>query len=215
MLHAAFDDDMDYYHLISGQDYPCKSNQEFDKFFEKNKGKSFMRYDTDDETKTWRKEKYPYRYMNWFFTDTIILRSNHFGLLRNLITKFFNVLIKRKPIENVCAGWNWFSWSKRVVEFVLSEYKQNKPYFKRFYFTTCCDEIVFHTLLSNHLNELQINSINSLRFVEWHPKRQFFGKLPLVLQETEFDDIIKSNSFFCRKVELPESMNLIKMLDQR
>lgn len=33
LLKAAFNDNMDYYHLISGQDYPCKSNQEFDAFF--------------------------------------------------------------------------------------------------------------------------------------------------------------------------------------
>ena len=31
---------MDYFHLISGQDFPLKSNKEFDSFFEKNRHKA-------------------------------------------------------------------------------------------------------------------------------------------------------------------------------
>lgn len=215
LLKAAFDDNMDYYHLISGQDYPCKSNKEFDAFFEMHKGQSFMHYDTEAEVQAWRLDKYPHRYMNWYFNDTFILRNKHAKLLRNFITKIFNKFLKRKSIENVYAGWNWFSWSKNVVKYVLFQYEQRRKYFDRFYFTTCCDEIIFHTLLAGHLQDLQISPHNSLRFVEWYPKRHFKGKLPLVLQETEYDDIIKSDSFFCRKVELPESMKLIKMLDNQ
>lgn len=215
LLQAAFNDNMDYYHLISGQDYPCKSNQEFDAFFEKNKGKSFMYYDTEKEAKLWRLEKYPYRYMYWYFTDTFILRNKHLHLLSNYIAKIFNKLFKRKPLKRIYAGWNWFSWSKKVVEYVLLQKKENKSYFKRFHFTTCCDEIIFHTLLANHLQELEINPNNSLRFVEWSPKRHYTEKLPLVLQEMEYDDIVKSNAVFCRKVELPVSIQLIKMLDNQ
>lgn len=215
LLKAAFNDNMDYYHLISGQDYPCKSNQEFDAFFEKNKCKSFMYYDTEEEAKLWRLEKYPYRYMYWHFTDTFIFRNKHLHLLSNYIAIIFNKLFKRKPLERIYAGWNWFSWSKKVVEYVLLQNEKNKPYFKRFHFTTCCDEIIFHTLLANHLQELEINPNNSLRFVEWSPKRHYTGKLPLVLQEMEYNDIVKSNAFFCRKVELPVSIQLIKMLDNQ
>jgi len=62
---------------------------------------------------------------------------------------------------------------------------------------------------------LEINPNNSLRFVEWSPKRHYTEKLPLVLQEMEYDDIVKSNAVFCRKVELPVSIQLIKMLDNQ
>ena len=33
LLRKAYDAGMDYFHLISGQDYPCRSNEEFDAFF--------------------------------------------------------------------------------------------------------------------------------------------------------------------------------------
>lgn len=204
---------MDYFHLLSGQDWPCKKNEEFDEFFEKNNGVSFMHYDSEIEAKEWIKGKYPNRYMRWYFNDFFSVAGCKIQPLRNFLGRFFNKFIPRTPIDNVHAGWNWFSWSRNVVEYVLTEFYDNSAFFRRFHFTTCCDEIVFHTLLANHLNELKINPHNSLKFVEWHPKRKYEGKLPLILRETEYNEIVDSQALFCRKVDYYESQKLIKMLE--
>ena len=42
--------------------------------------------------------------------------------------QIFNKLFKRKPLKRIYAGWNWFSWSKKVVEYVLLQKKENKSY---------------------------------------------------------------------------------------
>ena len=52
LLKQAVQYDIDYFHLISGQDYPCRPNEEFDAFFEKNSGRSYMHMDSEQESST-------------------------------------------------------------------------------------------------------------------------------------------------------------------
>lgn len=198
----------DYFHLLSGHDYPCVNNLEFDRFFEENKGRSFMHFDSDEEVAAWRKRKYPDRVMPWYLFDQM-----KGGRLRRYCEKMLNKVAKRKPIPELYAGWQWFSWHKSLVKYVLDYEKENSAFFRRFHFTKCSDEVVFHTLLHSHIDELNIVPHNSLRFIEWHPKRSF-KTLPLVLEKTELEGIIEQKSLFCRKVRYPESETLLDALDK-
>ncbi len=49
--------------------------------------------------------------------------------------------------------------------------------------------------------------------VHGHPKRAY-ASLPLVLNLDEYDDIIGSDSLFCRKMDPVESCGLMDMLDK-
>ena len=200
---------IDYFHLISGADYPCKSNKEFDAFFEQNKGRSFMHFDSEIEIGMWNKTKYLNRVKNWNFNDIQWLGKTQ----RRLLSAFFNLLIKRKQIPGLVAGWQWFSWHRSLTEWVLSNIDKHRQLLYRFKYTSCSDEMFFHTLLYPHIHELNIEPYNSLRFIEWHPKRQY-TTLPLILDETEYNDIIKSGAIFCRKVDPIQSQKLIKKLDK-
>lgn len=204
---------MDYFHLISGVDYPCKNNKDFDNFFDIHNGESFMHYDSDKEIQMWRETKYRSRIQKWNFIDIAIFSNKGLGLkLIQYIQYVFNIFVKRRWIPNVVAGWNWFSWHRNVVEYVLLYIKLNPKYLKRYKYTSCCDEVIFHTLLQNKTNELKINKYNSLRYIEWHPKREY-KSLPLILKESEYNDIIESNSMFCRKVDPKDSLKLLDLLD--
>lgn len=51
----SFPKKMDYLHLISGHDYPCTSNEEFDRFFKQcPSGRSYMHYDNDEQHIMWK-----------------------------------------------------------------------------------------------------------------------------------------------------------------
>ena len=52
---------MDYFHLISGQDYPLRTNKQFDDFFELNNEKSFAAIEEQDYHELCMKSKYPLR----------------------------------------------------------------------------------------------------------------------------------------------------------
>lgn len=52
---------MDYFHLISGQDYPLRSNEQFDDFFEHHAGMSFAAIEGQEYHDECMKLKYPLR----------------------------------------------------------------------------------------------------------------------------------------------------------
>lgn len=65
----------------------------------------------------------------------------------------------------------------------------NRDYVKRFKWTSCCDEIFFHTIVMNSPYAEQICP-NDLRYVDWNRKHE--GEtLPRILDESDFEDIVK------------------------
>lgn len=75
--------EFEYVNLISGQDYPIKSNTDISSFFEKNKGKQFMDYfalfpkqgEPDDYDNFWGPERTPWRVTRYHFKINGVVRS--------------------------------------------------------------------------------------------------------------------------------------------
>ena len=211
LLNKAASMGMDYYHSLSGQDFPCVDNNTFDTFFESCDNRSYMHYDSPEEAKIWSKGKYPNRYRRYYAFDIPGRNLILVKLLVKVLNRISRLLPRRPEIENVAAGWSWFSWHKQVVNYVLKYLKDNPEYLKRFKYTACCDEVIFHTMLNGLDGKLNIDKYNCLRFIEWHPHRSY-KTLPLVLNESEYTEIINSKSFFCRKIHPVESEQLKLML---
>lgn len=201
---------MEYFHLISGQDFPCKSNQFIDSFFNKHLGESFMKFDTLEETREWRKKKYPNRYRIYSFSDKGTCNSFIVNLLKYPIKLVQKFVYLRPEIKDVYAGWNWFSWHRRVLEYVLKYINLHPNSLERLRYCSCMDELYFHTILHDKMQELNIVD-NALRYIVWYPKRPA-KTLPLVLNENEYLEIIHSDAIFCRKVNPLESAGLKKRL---
>lgn len=204
----------DYYHLISGQDYPCVTVDTFDSFFEKNAGTSFMKLDTEDETIEYRKKKFPYRLENWYLNDKLDA-----SILGVKLYKIFNRLTKIIPrpyraMNSVWGGWNWCSVTRDVLEYCLVYLDEHPEYVRRFRYTLASDELILATIIKPVAEKMNVDINNSLRFVEWNPRR-YSKTLPLILNELEYEDIVNSGAFFCRKVQLPESEELLEMIDNK
>lgn len=209
LLKEAFhyDVNIDYFHLISGHDYPCVSNKEFDLYFESApQGRSYMHYDTDEQHVKW-KIKIDRRINRWHVVDF------HCGkIIRLWARTIFTWFVPRKFDGELFAGWQWFSWHRSLVEWILSYLEEHPKYLTRFHYTTCCDEVLFHTLLYPHLDELNIEKNNALRYIDWTPKRKT-KSLPLVLDERDYISIRDSEALFGRKFYLGVSEKLLDMLD--
>ncbi len=205
----------DYVHSISGQDYPVVSNEAFDARMEAANGYSFMWYDRDEEHASWIVPGgyYERRYRWWCLSREKV----RIPFMRKVLGKFDQYSRKflvRKRIEGIRAGWSWFTWHVSVMNFVLEYMSTHPEYLRRFRHTYCCDELIFHTLLYPYLDNLKIHKDNALRYIEWHPKRAYNGKLPLLLEETEYEDIIRTGALFCRKVDSRVSERLLEKLDE-
>lgn len=217
LLHKAQEKGMDYYHLMSGQDFPCRSNNEFDDFFAKNEGYSYMLMDSDKFRRESMVRKYPSRIKPWYFYD---IKHRDVSLV-NFVARGLNFVSRRfewrKDIPNLWGAWQWFSWHKTVTDYVLKEELNNQSFFRRFQHTSCSDELIFATLLHDHRDQLKIISNNSLRYINW--KKFVEGRKkknsPLILNEDEYDDIVESGVFFCRKVDPIISRKLLSLLEER
>ena len=172
-----------------------------------------MHFDNEEEAEDWKKYKYPERYKRFHFNDLYIVNQRVSTFIRIVFSIIFK-RYERPDISGIAAGWNWFSWHKSVVDYIFDFLDRNSKYIDRFHYTSCCDEIFFHTILNEHTTELNINRDNALRFIEWHPKRNA-KSLPLILDEREYQDIVDSRAFFCRKVDPSASGRLIEMLEKR
>ena len=128
----------DYFHLISGHDYPCVSNEKFDNFFNNvPKGRSFMHFDTEEQHIKW-KHKIDSRVNKWYLNDMTNCR-----LCKLLLTKVLNIFVPRKFETELYAGWNWFSWHRSLVKWVLLYLNNNKNYLKRFHYTSVVKKSYF------------------------------------------------------------------------
>lgn len=205
----------DYVHQISGQDYPLRSNEQFDEFFEST-DESFMCFNYEKQMEYW-KPIYD-EHVNWWssngtsgFLDTFF--RNHYH------SRIFHKLFPRTPIMNCAGGWDWFSWSDNVVDFLRSKipfappYWRNK-YLRRFNHTIAPGEHLWPTLLYPHLAELKIRKHFPLRYVSWHAYHDVEQThRPYDMDERDYERIINSAAFFCRKVDETISAKLLDMID--
>ncbi|MFV0197387.1 beta-1,6-N-acetylglucosaminyltransferase [Empedobacter falsenii] len=187
----------DYSHiiLISGQDFPLKSNREIDEFLNLNLNENYIQYFLIP--KEGKFANYQWRYTR-----------RHYPKNEKFLRKINNVLIRmgifnidgRKLLPNYkyYSGSQWWILTKDAIEYVL---KESTPkmlnYFK---YVFCSDEMYFQILLLNSDKKFSITN-DTLKFMKWeefnHPKD---------LDINELDEIFNSpKNLFCRKISKGKS----------
>jgi len=199
--------DFAYYHLISGSDYFCSTNEAFDQFFENNT-KSYLDI-REGSSFEWRLKLFT-------FNDFINRRGRWKNILwhtDDIQKKLLPYITIRKPLkEKFYYGSQWFSLSNEVIDYILDFCKKNRWFVRRFYLTFVPDESFFHMIIMNGPKADQIVPKN-LRFIDWNrkvPKEP----LPRTLDVEDYDDIVKSGCFFCRKISTVKSATLLEKFDK-
>ncbi len=203
----------DYVHMISGNDYPLRSNEQFDQFFE-NTESTFMLYDRDEY---WDKNRDNIEHsVNYYHLNRGGFISTLFSKTLGIVLSF---IIPRQRINNLAGGWDWWSWNARTFNYVLGFLDTHPSYLRRWNHTVCVTEKFFHTILAEKREEFKIETWNPLRFVSWKPRRDMGANYnpyrPYDLTEREFELVINSKAFFCRKVDEIESSSLLDMIDSQ
>ncbi|WP_050008241.1 beta-1,6-N-acetylglucosaminyltransferase [Butyrivibrio sp. WCE2006] len=205
LLENAFRNNYDYYHIISGGDLLITSNQEFDAFFENNKGFEFIDFDDNkliNDPEILRRVRL-YHFLQNFrrisgssFINSIFVFFERCLLLLQIIlqidrTKKLNWTIK--------YGSQWVSITNDLTKEVLNHKKNVKEVFR---FTNCADELFIQTIAYNSMFrdkifENEIDSLmNNMRVVDW--KRGKNGS-PYTFCSSDFENIIHSKGLFARK----------------
>lgn len=191
----------EYINFMSGQDYPIKSADYMLDFFERNKGKQFIEYQSIE--RQWV-EAQP-RITKYHFTNFTFKGRHRIEWLVNLLTP------KRKLPNNLDPYGKAMFWMMNperamyVVNFV-----ESNPQLERFFlFTWGSDEFVFQTVLMNSPYKDELVN-NDYRYIDWSAG----GSHPKVLDMTDLERLRNTDDLFARKVNAEKSGKLLDALDK-
>lgn len=203
----------DFLILMSGQDYPLKTNEEIIQFFSENSNFSFINAvplpDPEwDINISSRWENYYYNFINP--RKSKFRRRLNLGL--NLILNLFIRIIKgkRKFPENYSpyGGSAWWCLSREGVEYLNTFTFENPEFIKFFEHVFIPDEIFFQTVLVNSpLKNKIINS--SLTYDDWSTNAAH----PKLLCVEDYEKLLSSGKLFARKFDETLCPKILDMID--
>jgi len=197
--------------LLSGQDYPIKSNQYINKFISENKN-NFLEYFPLPNPQKWKPDGGMYRIDKYFFG--LKLHHKYAAKTMNLMSRFFPSL-RRKKLEGMKAhaGSMWWIIDKYSADYIL-DYVNNNPDYVAFHrHTFAPDELFFHTILLNAKDERISSSIinNNKRYIKWRDRD---ASHPETITSKYFDDMKASDALFARKFDLSTDSEVLNLIDE-
>lgn len=197
--------DADYVVLLSGQDFPIKSNEDIFSFFKENYGRNFIENKPiyNKVIKDYRHGLY--RIENWFW-------SEKFGINRSMqLVKWQEKLgIRRKFIKGIVPYWGsqWWSLHKECIKFILSQCNTNNKTYLFYKNSFIADEMLFQTLIMNsEFKNTVVN--NNYTFIKWNR-----GPITCkTLTKEDLSELIQSDNIFARKFDISNDSEVIKYIN--
>ena len=198
--------DVNYIHIITGQDYPIRTNKEIYDIVDKNPRAIYVYTIPKEQYTNKIKKRYWY---HWYF-DIFNERSKYGHLMNRLLECINKLFPKRRKIgdyqeEQIYKGLVYSSFPIDVLKYIISFIKENKKYMEDLATCKIPEEFFFQTILKNSKYAENIQNDN-LRYCVWEERD---GNSPAILDERDYEEIIHSNKIFMRKVG-KESMKLIQ-----
>lgn len=222
LLRKAVDEgEFQYAVLLSGQDFPIKSNRHIESFFEAHEGKEFISY-TPLPPKEWGWGPEIMERIEYYWrVDGVSHLLEMFGSKRlqrwgwsaysRLTTSVYRHApsLKRKFLPGIApyGGPSWFAISSRCAKYVLNYLRAHPEYCRFFARTLVPDELFFQMLILN--SPFRDHVLNdALRFTDWETG----ASSPRVLTGGDFDRLVASDSLYARKFDSTNSPDIISRI---
>lgn len=203
-----------YFHLISGQDWPLKSPREIYQYFEHSDKLNMVYWRMLDKIKTGEQEIDWVKY--WYNYDQINRRS-FFGKVYHrmlLITEKLMGVNRLKKLnldeDQMYAGREWVDVPRDILEFALAEYQKRTDLQTLFKNSFCSDEMWLQTIVCNSKYRDRIDQ-NIHRYLP-EAAGKTHGIKPQVITAADYSEIASGDYFFGRKFVMPESDEIIHRL---
>lgn len=204
--------DINYFHIISGQDWPIKSIDEIYDFYDNNDN-IYMYYGKANEIV--RSGESVLNWQKFYYNYDVIKRRTLFGkIYHRFIYHIQRILridkLKKYNIDyEIYIGSNWADLPRDSVEYAIQELENNEN-FRKVLETGCfSDEFWLPTVLCNSEEFKSQIDKNTHRFIKWEKRN---GSFPAALDERDIDEIIQSDCYFARKVVSGVSDKLVEKL---
>lgn len=209
-----------YYHILSGQDLPIKSQDKIHHFF-KNETHEFVGMVIDGGSYVEKHTCYYHLFVNnSIYRNCKPLKAADRGIM--YIQRFLG--LKRVYDENlpISTGWQWVSITDFFCRYVLS---QREFIYKMFHLTLDVDEKFIGTMINKLGDYSRIYHLNTiggdteyrkgcLREIDFHrynkPIPYVWGSLGKV--EDDFKELIESDCLFARKFDEDINFEIIEMI---
>lgn len=156
-----------YYHLLSGSDFPLKSQDEIHQFFQEHAGTEFLHFDSPQVPARVRERISLYH----FFRESSCPLAEPADMILTRLQRLLHIdRLKGENIQ-VQKGANWFSITDAFAQYVVSQEDWIVKHFRR---SICADELLLQTLAVNSQfrnalsdPEMTNSSMGNLRYVDW------------------------------------------------
>ncbi|MCI2030944.1 MULTISPECIES: beta-1,6-N-acetylglucosaminyltransferase [Limosilactobacillus] len=211
MRRAMQDPEIDYVHLISGQDWPLKPIEEINNFYKENDNIYLRYYKADvkkgrDNALNWQKFYYNYDKID---------RHSLFGKVYNRLSTWIQSLLRVNKLKKlginleIYTGANWCDLPRDAVEYCLDYFDNHENFRKMLKTGSFSDEFWVQTIICNTPQFKSRLQYDYHRFIKWE---HIHNSFPAILDERDYKAIKKSNAMFGRKFESPYSDKLRQLL---
>ncbi len=194
----------DYVHLMSGQDFPLRSNAEMLLFFSENKGGNFLEAHTIPSPRLYESGLSRIRF-KWFIEDEGYHKAAQLVEIqkqRNMVRPYFEDI---QPYN----GSQWWSLTGECVQWIYETCRPGYRLYDFYKYTFVPDEMLFQTMLKNSgWNDTIVD--DNLRNINWDEGPEY----PKIWRNEDFERLIRSGKLFARKFDEQTDHTIIDRLEK-
>lgn len=207
---ALKDPENNYFHLISGQDFPTRPvSHFFDTSLIENNYLQHFPLPTKEWSGNGGLDRYSFYHLyDWIQGNKITINLWNERFIK--LQKFLKIKRKNaaKQLGMLYGGGTWWSLQRQVLTYVIN-HPEKAAVIKRLRYCFCSEELYFQTLLLNSPFASRITN-NNLRYIDWESMR---GGCPAFLDVTDYEKIKQQHTLFARKID-ERSASLLDLLRQ-
>lgn len=205
--------------LLSGQDYPIKSNEYIKAYFQKNKDKSFVEHFSMPfapwPNGGWdRINRYHFKLLgkSFAFPPYKNPKSRSERTMNWLFGQYFSkrvLPLGMKPF----GGEHWWNFNMATAKFIV-QFLKDHPEYRRFHkFSFCADEMFFQTILLNCQDEVIVKNLvnDDLRYYDWSENKDS----PKTFSILDLGTLLQSEKLFARKFDINLDDKILDELDKK
>lgn len=209
---AMINRDYEYLHLLSGADFPIKTQDYIHDFFIENAGIEFVHIENEKINEEEREKVKFYFPLQKYIGKKNRNNSKLYCIQRFIIyiQKFLH--LNRHKFENIkfYKGANWVSITGGFAKYLV---ENERLIYKTFKYSKCCDEIFLQTILmqSKYKNNLYKKKfcddyISCLRYIDWNRGN------PYIFRSYDFKELQSVPHLFARKFDLKIDYKIVNEL---
>jgi hypothetical protein len=210
----------DYMFLLTGQDYPIKSNAYIEKTLQENKGKEFIKYHSlphdrwEGKYEGFRRIDYWHFYLfnKYFcFPEKRSFNNRVISLLWSFLILLFPKTRKFPEGFEPFGGSGYWSLTRECVEYIHNFIKQNRAFVNFFKYVYIPDEMFFQTIILNSPFKDSVFD-DDLRCIDWSGRNGFY---PGIWCKDDMEILSKSTALIARKFDTTIDSEILDMIDTK